>query len=260
MCRAFPTTLKGPARVWFSRLTPNSIGTFQGVERPVCLALYRGAQIKDEGSFSFPGKLKGNPNKRSRDKYCCFHRDHGHDTSDCYNFKQQIEALIRQGKLPRFISKERIDQPQEQGARRENERPKPPIGDIRMIVGGTTTSGSTKKARKTYLRIVQNVQLTGLVSKRARINKLVIGFTEEDDRCHHHPHDDELVVSIWIGDYNTHRVLVDNGSFVNILYYPAFQQMRIKKEWLIPTNAPLVGFGGTRVYPLGAPVTIGDYP
>ena len=29
MCRAFPTTLKGPARVWFSRLTPNSINTFK---------------------------------------------------------------------------------------------------------------------------------------------------------------------------------------------------------------------------------------
>ena len=29
MCRAFPTTLKGPARIWFSRLTPNSINTFK---------------------------------------------------------------------------------------------------------------------------------------------------------------------------------------------------------------------------------------
>nr|XP_023888012.1 uncharacterized protein LOC112000136 [Quercus suber] len=29
MCRAFPITLKGPARVWFSRLTPNSISTFK---------------------------------------------------------------------------------------------------------------------------------------------------------------------------------------------------------------------------------------
>ena len=29
ICWAFPTTLKGPARIWFSRLTPNSIGTFK---------------------------------------------------------------------------------------------------------------------------------------------------------------------------------------------------------------------------------------
>ena len=29
MCRAFPTILKGPARVWFSRLIPSSINTFK---------------------------------------------------------------------------------------------------------------------------------------------------------------------------------------------------------------------------------------
>ena len=29
MCQAFPTTLKGPERVWCSKLTPNSIGTFK---------------------------------------------------------------------------------------------------------------------------------------------------------------------------------------------------------------------------------------
>ena len=29
MCRAFPTTLKGLVRIWFSRLTPNSISTFK---------------------------------------------------------------------------------------------------------------------------------------------------------------------------------------------------------------------------------------
>ena len=29
MCRAFPTTLKGTARIWFSRLAPNSISTFK---------------------------------------------------------------------------------------------------------------------------------------------------------------------------------------------------------------------------------------
>ena len=29
MCKAFPTMLKGAARIWFSRLTPNSISTFK---------------------------------------------------------------------------------------------------------------------------------------------------------------------------------------------------------------------------------------
>ena len=52
-------------------------------------------QIKDEGALTFPGKLKGDPNKQSKDKYCRFHRNHSHDTADCYDLKQQIETLIR---------------------------------------------------------------------------------------------------------------------------------------------------------------------
>ena len=28
MCRAFPTTLKGPARIWFKKLIPGSVGSF----------------------------------------------------------------------------------------------------------------------------------------------------------------------------------------------------------------------------------------
>ena len=79
----------------------------------------------------------------------------------------------------------------------------------------------------------------------------------------HHPHNDALVVNIRVGDYNVHRMLVNNGSSADILYYTAFQEMRIDKTQLIPTNAPLVGFGGTRVLPLGAitlSVTVGDYP
>ena len=56
----------------------------------------------------------------------------------------------------------------------------------------------------------------------AWVDNSIIRFFEEDARCLHHPHDDALVVSIRVGDYNTHGVLVDNGSFTDILYYPAF--------------------------------------
>ena len=95
----------------------------------------------------------------------------------------------------------------------------------------------------------------GTVPKIARREGLIIGFIEENARHLHHPHDDALVVSI--------RVLVDNGSLADILYYLAFQQMRIDKERLILTNAPLVGFGRSRVFPLGAvtlSIVVGDYP
>ncbi|XP_075655402.1 uncharacterized protein LOC142625620 [Castanea sativa] len=179
-------------------------------------------QIKDEGALTFPGKLKGDPNKRPRDKYCHFHRDHGHDTTDCYDLKQQIEALIRQGRLQRFVSKERTDQPQEQAPRQENEHPRPPIGGIRMIVRSTATTGSSKKARKTYLWMVQSIQLTGSTLKITWVDNPSIGFSEEDARHLHHPHNNALVVSIQAGDYNMHRVLVDNGSSADIFYYPAF--------------------------------------
>ena len=189
-------------------------------------------QIKDEGALIFLEKLKGDPNKRPRDKYCRFHRDHGYDTFDYYDLKQQIEALIRQGKLQKFVGKGGTEQNQ------ENEQPRPPIGDIRMIIGGSTSS-SFKKASKAYLRMVQNIQLTGYALKIVWVDNPVIGFMKEDAWRLHHPRNDVLIVSIRVGDYNTYRVLVDNGSSTDILYYLAFQQMRIEREWLIPTNAQL---------------------
>ena len=79
-------------------------------------------KIKDEEALTFLGKLKSDPNKRFRDKNCRFHRDHSHDTADCYDLKQQIEAFIRQGKLQKFVSKDKTDPPpQDQNPRRDNE-------------------------------------------------------------------------------------------------------------------------------------------
>jgi hypothetical protein len=41
------------------------------------------------------------------------------------------------------------------------------------------------------------------------------------------PLDDVLVVIVTIANHTIHRILVDNGSSVDILYWPAFQQMGI---------------------------------
>ena len=52
-------------------------------------------QIKDDPSLKCPKKMKGDPNKRNKNKYCHFQWDHGHDIDECYDLKQQIKNLIR---------------------------------------------------------------------------------------------------------------------------------------------------------------------
>ena len=73
-----------------------------------------------------------------------------------------------------------------------------------MIIRGTTASSLTRKARKTYLWMVQNVQLTDFALKMAQVDNLIIGFSEDDVQRLHHPQDDAFIVSIRVRDYNTH--------------------------------------------------------
>ena len=46
MCRAFPTMLKGLARIWFSRLTPNSVNTFKEISAQFTLHFIGGHRYK----------------------------------------------------------------------------------------------------------------------------------------------------------------------------------------------------------------------
>uniref|UniRef100_A0A2N9F5Z7 Uncharacterized protein n=1 Tax=Fagus sylvatica TaxID=28930 RepID=A0A2N9F5Z7_FAGSY len=163
-------------------------------------------QIQDSPDIKWPGKLRSDPTKRSKDLYCRFHRDHGHTTEDCFALKQQIEALI---------GKE--------------------AGKIR----------ATRQARK-----FEDGRSSDLVS-------------EDDARNIHHPHDDALVVTLTIAGFITRRVLIDNGSSADIIYLPAYQQMKIDKERLKPIDIPLVGFTGDKVKPLGVVslvIEAGTYP
>ena len=107
--------------------------------------------------------------------------------------------------------------------------------------------GQSSKSKKTYLKAVQNVQLSGRSPRMRSMDKPTISFTDEDAERIHHPHDDAIVITLLIADYTTRRVLVDNGSSADILYYPAFQQMRLGRDQLRPVCSPLIGFGGMKV-------------
>ena len=50
MCRAFPTTLKGPARVWFSKIPLNSISSFEDLSKLFVNNFIRGQRHKHSSS------------------------------------------------------------------------------------------------------------------------------------------------------------------------------------------------------------------
>ena len=59
---------------------------------------------------------------------------------------------------------------------------------------------------------------------------------------------------------NTKIILVDNGSFADIIYLLTFQQLKLDLKRLRPFESPLVSFSGHRVYPRGVvtlTVTVG---
>ena len=200
-------------------------------------------QIKDDPSLKWQEKMKGDLNKRNRNKYCHFQRDHGHDTDECYDLKQQIENLIKQGKLRNFLGRDHKD---EKLKGKVEELSRPPLGEIRVIIGGTSTR-QPSKSRKMYLKVVQNVQLSGQSPRTRATDEQTITFTDEDAKRLHHPYDNAIVITLLIANYTTKRMLVDNGSSADILYYLAFQQKRLGRDQLHPVNSPLVGFGGMKV-------------
>ncbi|KAL1815684.1 hypothetical protein ACET3Z_018258 [Daucus carota] len=162
---------------------------------------------KKSGIFKKPNPLTPTQVKDKK-KFCAYHESHGHDTHECRQLKEEIEQLIRNGKLTDWVVRER-----------------PP----KLFKGEDTQ----------------------------------IIYSEEDARWVHHPHADALVVNVRIGSRNVHRVFVDNGSSVNLLYYSTFQKMGLLDKDMTRKMTYLYGFTGDAVRVKGTirlPVTLGEDP
>jgi hypothetical protein len=101
-------------------------------------------------------------------------------------------------------------------------------------VGGPAAGGISRTSRKAYARQVHNIFVVQQTPKNIRLDDQIISFSEEDTRGTHQPHDDTLVITMNIADFTIRRVMIDNGSSVDILYLPAYQQMKLDKEKLRP--------------------------
>ena len=82
--------------------------------------------------LKWPEKMKGDPSKWNKSKCYNFHWDRGHDTNECYDLKQQIEVLIKQGKLKNFLGRDHKDERLPLKGKAE-EPVCQPFGEIRLL-------------------------------------------------------------------------------------------------------------------------------
>ena len=71
-----------------------------------------------------------------------------------------------------------------------------------------------------------------------------ITFDDDDLEGTIQPHDDALVVTARISGFLVKRVMVDQGSRVDVMYLDLFRGLGLRKEDLMKHTSPLVGFDG----------------
>ncbi|GFY87963.1 hypothetical protein Acr_05g0016020 [Actinidia rufa] len=142
---------------------------------------------------------------------------------------------------------------------------RPIAGDIQTIHGGFGSGGCSTSSRKkhamTALRLAEE-EIYNLSSSSFG-DQTPITFSNDDLRGLHLPHDDALVVSAVIANFNIQRILIDNGSSADILFISAFERIKIGLDKLHPFHTLLIGFGGNTTHLLGwinLPITLGTEP
>jgi hypothetical protein len=64
-------------------------------------------EIKRDPAFRWPPRMRTPTEKRNNQKFCEYHNDHGHQIEDCMVLRKEIELLIQNGKLVKFVANEK---------------------------------------------------------------------------------------------------------------------------------------------------------
>ncbi|GAY49647.1 hypothetical protein CUMW_120740, partial [Citrus unshiu] len=157
-------------------------------------------------------------------EYCAFHNDCRHYTRDCRTLKKYIEELISKGQLKEFVKVE-DKQPQNQN----------------NFLKKDQIENSTSEPEQIVNTIMAPLPLEVHMTKERNSE---VSFLPQDLKLIQSPHDDALVISIKIGNCLVRRILIDNGSSVNILDDATVEKMRLEQDKIKPFEQPLIGFSG----------------
>ncbi|XP_012850074.1 PREDICTED: uncharacterized protein LOC105969843 [Erythranthe guttata] len=201
--------------------------------------------------------------------YCRFHNEHGHSTDECQHLRDEIERLIRTKNLSEFVGGNPSGIKQTKKGDNSSRPPnnasgateaRPPNSYIHTIFGGPI-GGDSNRSRRAHLRELQ--ELRGELAMMYRVSIAPpIMFGVQDETGIQQPHNDALVITAMIANYDVARILVDTGSSADIIYYDCFKQMRLNFE-VRRVDTALIGFAGEVVQPMGEvtlPVSLGTEP
>ena len=207
-------------------------------------------KVRNEPFFKWPNKMAGDPVNRNQNLYYHYHQDHGHTTEDCRNLWDNLEQLVREGRLKHLLHHSNGRRGQAGSGFQGNAASKPPLGTINVIFAAP---GRTGYCLSRIMSVSCNADdECNSVSKRNKMNApLVLSFSDADKQGTIQPHDDALVVTLRIGVYDVKRVMVDQGSAAEIMYPDLFKGLGLKYEDLSSYSYPLVSFEGKMVVPKG---------
>ena len=118
---------------------------------------------------------------------------------------------------------------------------RPPLGTINVIFAALGRTRSSLSKVMSMAQLPAEDLSAGL--KRAKMDiQPILGFSDEDKVGTIQPHDDALIVTLRIGGYDVKRVLVDQGSAVEIMYPDLYKGLNLRLEDLTAYDSPLVNF------------------
>ncbi|XP_042944579.1 uncharacterized protein LOC122278456 [Carya illinoinensis] len=178
-------------------------------------------------------------------RYCKYHQMRSHWTEDYKTMRKRVDELAGTGELERMVA-ERSKPKRRQEARQKVKRSFNPKRRRHA-----SNRQDRRASRKAYARKAryEEVFVADRAHKKPKLSneRMVISFEEADREGVIYPHDDALVITLVIANYTTRRVLVDNGSSANILFWEAFFKMGIDVGRLRLSPTPLKGFSGDTI-------------